>query len=49
MNNETISISFDTEYWTKTNNLRIYNGVLQQLIISSRGNTRWEDVQVIND
>lgn len=49
MDNETISINFDTEYWTKTNNLRIYNGVLQQLSISSRGNTRWEDVQVIND
>lgn len=49
MNNETISISFDSEYWTKTNNLRIYNGVLQQLSISSKGRTRWADVEVIND
>ena len=49
MNNETLSISFDTEYWTKTNNLRFYNGTLQQMSVSSEGKTRWDDIEVINN
>ena len=36
-------------YWTKTNNLRIYNGTLQQMSISSEGKTRWDDIEVINN
>jgi len=38
-----------TEVWTKTSELQIVNGILQQLLCEkSSGKVRWENVPVIN-
>jgi hypothetical protein len=53
MNQELITISSDIrnkewEFYTKTMDLRIYKGILQQRFQGSNGGETWENIEIIN-